>query len=75
MNTFIVIAPLVLSLVLIGLVLLQERSSGAGGLFGGTEGGSYQTRRGLERIIFWATIVIAVLFAALAVVSLALPKF
>ncbi len=75
MNTIIVIAQLVLSVVLIGLVLIQERSSGAGGLFGGTEGGSYQTRRGLEKVIFWATIVVAVLFAALAVVSLAYPKF
>jgi len=54
------IAQLVLSIVLI--------ISGAFG--GGTEGGTYQTRRGFERIIFGATIVIAVAFAALSLVDL-----
>lgn len=75
MNTLITIGQLVLAVLLIGLVLLQERSSGTGGLFGGgTEGGSYQTRRGLERTIYWATIVVAILFATLSVLSLALPN-
>ncbi len=68
------IAQLVVSIILIGLVLLQERSGGTGGLFGGVEGSSYSTRRGLERVIFWATLVCAALFAALTVLSLALPK-
>ncbi|AKM77869.1 MAG: hypothetical protein UX49_C0026G0002 [Candidatus Wolfebacteria bacterium GW2011_GWC2_46_275] len=65
------IAQLVLSIVLIIIILLQERSSGLSGAFGGgTEGGTYQTRRGFERIIFGATIVIAVAFAALSLVDL-----
>lgn len=65
------IAQLALSIVLIVLVLLQERSSGLSGAFGGGgEGGTYQTRRGFERIIFVATIVIAVAFAALSLVTL-----
>ena len=65
------IAQLVLSIVLIIIILLQERSSGLSGAFGGgTEGGTYQTRRGFERIIFGATIVIAVAFAALSLIDL-----
>lgn len=69
------IAQIVISLALIGLVLLQERSAGAGGLFGGgSAGSSYQTRRGLERVIYWATIVVAFIFAALSVASLILAK-
>ena len=65
------IAQLVLSIVLIILILLQERSSGLSGVFGGgSEGGAYQTRRGFERIIFFSTIVIAVAFAALSLVTL-----
>ncbi len=69
------IAQIVASLILIALVLVQERSAGAGGLFGGGgSGSSYQTRRGLERVIYWATIAIAVIFAALAVTSLILGK-
>lgn len=64
------IAQVVVSIILIVLVLLQQRSAGLGTLFGGTGGTPYQTRRGLEKIIFWATIVTAVVFSALAVLNL-----
>ena len=64
------IAEIVVSVALIAVVLLQERSAGAGGLFGGGSGSSYQTRRGFERIIYWATLVLAFIFGALAVANL-----
>ncbi len=64
------IAEIVVSVALIAVVLLQERSAGAGGLFGGGSGASYQTRRGFERIIYWATLVLAFIFGALAVANL-----
>lgn len=68
---YVSIAQVVLSLILIVLILLQERTSGLSGAFGGgAEGGAYQTRRGFERIIFAATIVIAVAFAVLSLVNL-----
>ena len=60
-------AQIVVSLIVIGLILLQDRSSEAGGLFGGGEGGGvYQTRRGLEKVVFGATIVGVIVFTALA---------
>lgn len=65
-----IIAQVVVSIILIVLILLQERGSGLSELFGGGGGTPYQTRRGLEKIIFWATIVAAILFAALAVANL-----
>ena len=55
-----------IAVALIGLILLQERSLGLSSLFG-EGGGFYQTRRGLERIIFMSTIVLAVLFAGLSI--------
>lgn len=64
------IIQIILSVVIIGLILLQERSSGMSGLLGGSGGGLYQTRRGFEKIVFYATIVAAVLFIALALYSL-----
>ena len=66
------IAQVVISVILIALVLIQERSAGTSGLFGGGGGGGapYQTRRGLEKFIYWATIVSAVIFAALAIINL-----
>jgi len=64
------IIQIILSALIIGLILLQERSSGMSGLLGGSGGGLYQTRRGFEKIIFYATIVCAVLFVGLALYSL-----
>jgi len=59
------IAQIVVSILLIIAILLQERSSGLSGVFGGS-GEFYHTRRGLERIIFWSTIVLVIAFAALS---------
>jgi len=56
-----------ISIVLIALILLQERSAGLSGIFGGSGEGFYQTRRGFERILFWGTIVLSVAFIMLAV--------
>ena len=64
----------IIAVTLVILILLQERSAGLSGIFGGDSGGGgfYQTRRGLEKIIFVATIVLAVAFAAIAVAQLVL---
>ncbi|KKU94542.1 MAG: Preprotein translocase, SecG subunit [Candidatus Jorgensenbacteria bacterium GW2011_GWA1_48_13] len=69
------IAQIAISVILIVLVLIQERSQGLGGLFGG--GGSatpYYTRRGLEKMVYWGTIVAALLFVALALTNLFITK-
>lgn len=71
-HAIISIIQIAISVIVIALILLQERDSGSGGLFGvgGTGSGFYQTRRGLEKIIFIATIVSVVIFAGLALVNL-----
>ncbi len=60
------------ALIIIGLVLLQDRSSGAGGLFGSGGENFYQKRRGMERIFFVLTAVLIVAFVALLIWNLAL---
>ena len=60
------IIHIVTSLALIALILLQERSSGFSGVFGAGEGSFYQTRRGFERVLFAATIVLTAVFAGLS---------
>lgn len=59
---------LVLSALLMGGIVLQQRGAGLGGAFGGDNFSStFYKRRGAEKFLFQATIVIALLFAASAV--------
>lgn len=65
------IIQIVLSIVLITLILLQERSSGAGGFLGAAGTTQvYQTRRGLERVVFASTVVGCLIFIGLALFQL-----
>jgi protein translocase SecG subunit len=57
-------AQIVLSLLLILGIVLQSRGATLGGAFGGDNFAStFYKRRGAEKFLFQATIVIAVLFA------------
>ncbi len=60
-----------LSVLLIAAILLQQRGAGLSGTFGGS-GIEYSTKRGAEKILFYATIVLAVLFIAVSVISIRL---
>lgn len=61
-----------IAVIIIGLVLLQDRSSGAGGLFGSGGENFYQKRRGMEKIFFTLTAILIVAFVALLIWNLAL---
>jgi preprotein translocase subunit SecG len=63
------ILQIITSIALIVLILLQERSAGTSGIFGGSDE-FYHTRRGLERSIFIATIILVVVFAGLSLINL-----
>lgn len=69
MKNILAIAQVIVSLVIIVLILLQERSAGLSGIFGDVSS-FYQTRRGMEKTIFAATIGLAVIFLALSVAQL-----
>ena len=59
------ITQILVSILLIIAILLQQRGGGLSGVFGG-EGSVYSTRRGIEKNIFVATIILAVLFIAVS---------
>lgn len=61
-----------LAVVLIVLVLLQQSDAGMGAAFGGDDGGIQRTRRGAEKIVFYATITVAALFVLSAIAALIL---
>lgn len=60
----------VLSILLVGAILLQQRGAGLGGAFGDQSQETFYKRRGAELFLFRATIVLALLFAATALVAL-----
>ena len=59
-------SQILLSVLLIGGVLLQQRGTGLSSAFGGSSM-EYSTKRGAEKIVFYATIVVAVLFLVVSV--------
>ena len=68
MSEFLPIIQIIIAVLLTGAILLQARGTGLSSIFGG-ESTFYHTRRGVEKIIFWATVVLAVLFVATSVAS------
>ncbi len=61
-------AEIILSLLLIIGVVLQQRGAGLGGAFGGDNFAStFYKRRGAEKFLFGASIVVAILFVATAI--------
>jgi len=71
MAQFLLPAQIIVSIFLIIFILLQQRGTALGSAFGGgSEGGFYATRRGLQKKIFWASIVCAALFIVLAFLNL-----
>ena len=70
--TILTIAQAAVSIILIVLILIQERQAGVSGIFGGGEGGFYQARRGLEKSIYIATLILIAVFAILSLLNLVL---
>jgi len=63
LKTYFYIIQLIISVSLIGIVLLQAKGSGGlGGLFGGSDGAVYKSRRGFEKTIYQITIGLVVAF-------------
>lgn len=69
MKDYLLLGQIIVSVALVILILLQQRGSSLGSLFGGT-GEFYAARRGMEKKILWATIIFAVLFIILALLNL-----
>jgi protein translocase SecG subunit len=66
---------IVLSILLIGCILLQQTGASLGGAFGGDNfSAAFHTRRGSEKVLFYASIILGILFALSCIVALMLNK-
>ena len=71
MESFFQMAMILVSVLLIGVILVQVRGQGSG--FFGSAQASFRTRRGVEKTLFQLTITLAVVFTLLAIVSALAP--
>lgn len=69
METAIYIAQIIAAIVLVLIVLTQNRSGGLGSAFGGDSSSIYRTRRGIEKTLFNFTIGAAIAFLVLSIAA------
>jgi protein translocase SecG subunit len=72
MTSFLQVTQIIAGVLLVVSVLLQHRGTGLGGAFGG-EGMSYRSRRGVEKILLRATVLLAVIFLLAVIAQLLIP--
>ncbi|MBI2676884.1 MAG: preprotein translocase subunit SecG [Candidatus Yanofskybacteria bacterium] len=72
MTKTLTIIQIAVSFLLIITILLQQKGSGLGSAFGSDGGNVYSTRRGMEKVLFYATIFLAAVFIILSVVRIRL---
>lgn len=65
MTQILEISLIITSVALILSVILQSKGAGLGGLTGSDSGSVFTARRGIEKTLFWVTIILSVLFFAL----------
>jgi preprotein translocase subunit SecG len=67
------IAQIVISLVVVGLILMQTRGTGFAAGYS-ADSSIFRTRRGLERTVFQLTIAVGVVFVLMSILSVVLPR-
>ncbi|MDE3089653.1 MAG: preprotein translocase subunit SecG [Chloroflexota bacterium] len=68
MGVYLNLIQLVISITLIVIILIQVKGETGGSVFGG-DAGVARTRRGLERTLFNATIVLSAIFLIISFLS------
>jgi len=71
--TYFNIAEIIISLVLILVLLVQSRGAGFDGTFN-SDSSVFRTRRGVEKTLFQLTIVLAVVFVVISVLSVVVAR-
>jgi preprotein translocase subunit SecG len=71
MKPVISLIQIILGILLILVIIIQQKGSGLGTAFG-ADLGFYRTKRGAEKLLFYATIILSAAFIISSLVGLAL---
>ena len=69
MKPFVSLAQIILGILLVLVIIIQQKGSGLGTAFGG-DFGFYRTKRGAEKLLFIATIILSAGFILLSLLGL-----
>lgn len=72
MNQILFYSQIIVSVILVILIILQQRGTALGAGFGGG-GEVYSTKRGIQKKIYYATIVVSAIFLVLGVLNILIP--
>ncbi len=68
MKTALYIIQIIVSVSLITLILLQSKGAGIGSAFGG-EASFYRSKRGIEKLFVYLTVIFALLFFLISIIQ------
>jgi preprotein translocase subunit SecG len=69
MEQFLYVSLIITSIALVLSIILQSKGAGLGGLTGTDTGGVFTARRGIEKTLFWVTILFSALFFILVITT------
>ena len=69
MNTYLLYVQIAVSIALVVLIALQQRGAALGSAFGGG-GEFYSSRRGIQKKLYYATILASALFIMLGILNI-----
>lgn len=69
MKNFLLIINIILSIIIVGLILIQGKGAGLGSAWGGG-GELFQTRRGIEKLTLRLTVALILIFFLISLLNL-----
>ncbi|MCL6096401.1 MAG: preprotein translocase subunit SecG [Patescibacteria group bacterium] len=63
------VLEIIVAVLLIVVILLQMQGSGLSGAFGGS-GEFFRSKRSMEKLLMWSTVVLAIFFGLLSIILL-----
>lgn len=71
MKDILLLVQIIISVLLIIIIIIQSKGSGLSTVFGG-EGGFYRSRRGVEKLFVYLTVILAAAFLVISIVQIVL---